>query len=125
MKSPRFNHKGFCTKSQLLDILTEEQRDIVKSNDPRKIVIGMPGTGKTVIVGARIVDLILNKNVKPSEILALTFNDTNTKKLEQLVELNVPITQSGVKIIQAPYFLNDFLGGNSIYLIINEMTFQI
>jgi hypothetical protein len=65
-----------------------------------------------VTIGARIVDLIVNNNVKPHDILTLTFADANTRKLQQLVEMNLPITYSGVKIKPLLFVLNDMLGGN-------------
>ena len=53
--------------------LTDEQRAIVET-DEDTIVISNPGTGKTTTLSARVVKL-LEDEVKPEEILCITFTD--------------------------------------------------
>lgn len=58
----------------------ECQYNAVVADGTRILVIAGPGTGKTHVLTSRIADLIINKNVAPSKILALTF--TNKAALE-------------------------------------------
>ena len=55
-------------------VVTEEQLKIVKATEPMIAVIGPPGTGKTRVLTERIKHL-LNKGVKPENIVAITFTN--------------------------------------------------
>ena len=63
-----------------LDSLNETQRQAVTSGSAHTAVIAGPGTGKTKTLVSRIVYLINERGVKPSEITAVTF--TNKAALE-------------------------------------------
>lgn len=63
-----------------LDSLNETQRQAVTSGSAHTAVIAGPGTGKTKTLVSRIVYLIDERGVKPSEITAVTF--TNKAALE-------------------------------------------
>lgn len=78
--------------------LTQEQEQaVVHTGSPLLIVAGA-GTGKTTVITQKIVHLIKHKQVKPEEILALTF--TNKAALEMLtrVEDELGLTYSDVPI---------------------------
>lgn len=51
----------------------EEQLLAIRSISPKIAVIAGPGTGKTKTLVGRILHLLQNRRVKPSEILAVTF----------------------------------------------------
>lgn len=53
--------------------LNEDQMQAVMSVSPRIAVIAGPGTGKTKTLVSRILYLLQNRKVKPSEITAVTF----------------------------------------------------
>ena len=63
----------------LLDGLTLQQKEAVRSNENVVVIIAGPGTGKTRTLTSRVQYLIHNKQVKPASLLALTF----TKKAAQ------------------------------------------
>lgn len=59
--------------SPLLRDLNEQQKEAVLSEEKRLLVLAGAGAGKTKTLIQRILHLIFEKNVKPSNILAITF----------------------------------------------------
>ncbi|MBW9144403.1 ATP-dependent helicase [Clostridium sp. CM027] len=53
--------------------LSKEQKDAVYSVNRNLLVTAGPGSGKTVVIVNRIVHLINEKNVKPKNIIVITF----------------------------------------------------
>ena len=67
------------------DGLNSEQREAVWSHAPAIVVVAGPGTGKTKTLVSRIVHLVRQEGVRPSEITAVTF--TNKAANEMRVRL--------------------------------------
>lgn len=57
----------------LLDSLNDKQKASVLSDAKRILVLAGAGSGKTKTVIAKLLHLVVDKNVKPSAILAITF----------------------------------------------------
>jgi len=75
----------------LLENLNEEQKQAVTfENGPLMIVAGA-GTGKTTVLTKRMAYLILEKGVKPDEVLALTFTEKAAREMEERVDILLPI----------------------------------
>ena len=55
--------------------MNENQVQAVKATDGPVLIIAGPGTGKTFTLVKRIAYLVSEKNVKPSEIMAVTFTE--------------------------------------------------
>ncbi len=68
------------------DSLNEEQIQAVRSISPRVAVVAGPGTGKTKTLVSRILYLLQNRKVKPSEITAVTFTRKAARELNQRLE---------------------------------------
>lgn len=52
----------------------EQRQGIVTTEGPLLIIAG-PGTGKTFTLVKRIVCLVVEKHIKPDEIMAVTFTE--------------------------------------------------
>ena len=59
----------------------EEQRCAITNTEGPLLVIAGPGTGKTFTLVKRIAYLVLEKNIKASEIMVLTFTEKAAKEL--------------------------------------------
>ncbi len=60
-------------ESRIFDGLNERQRQAVKANDKRMLILAGAGAGKTSTIIRKILYLVFEKNVKPGSILAVTF----------------------------------------------------
>ncbi len=72
--------------SEVPDHLNEEQLEAVRSLNPRIAVIAGPGTGKTKTLVSRILYLLKERRVRPSEITAVTFTNQAAKELKKRLE---------------------------------------
>ncbi|MEZ7820765.1 MAG: UvrD-helicase domain-containing protein, partial [Patescibacteria group bacterium] len=72
--------------NDLLDNLNDEQKQaVIFEGGPLMIVAGA-GTGKTTVLTKRMAYLILEKGIKPDEVLALTFTDKAAREMEERVD---------------------------------------
>lgn len=70
--------------------LNHEQRTAVTSRDGSFLVIAGAGSGKTRVITARITNLILNHNVEPSSIVALTFTNKAAQEMQHRIAQFLP-----------------------------------
>ena len=71
-------------------ILNPQQIAAIKHLKGPLLIIAGAGTGKTTVITERIKYLILEKNVLPSQILALTFTDKAAREMEERVDVAMP-----------------------------------
>ena len=57
-----------------------QKKAVIHENGPLLVVAGA-GSGKTRVITARITNLILKKNINPSEIVALTFTNKAAQEM--------------------------------------------
>ena len=74
----------------ILNNLNPQQKKAVVHKEGPLLIIAGAGTGKTTVITRRIAHLIVNKNVRPDEILALTFTDKAAFQMEEKVDVLVP-----------------------------------
>ena len=74
------------TAVQATEVLNAKQQEAVTSACRRTAVIAGPGTGKTKTLVARIAYLVEKRNIKPSEITAVTFTNQAALEMRQRLE---------------------------------------
>ncbi len=70
--------------------LNHEQRTAVTQKDGSFLVIAGAGSGKTRVITARITNLILEHNVEPSSIIALTFTNKAAQEMQHRIAQFLP-----------------------------------
>lgn len=74
----------------------DAQKEAIESTEGPVLIIAGPGTGKTYTLVQRAINLIVNKGVKPEEIMMATFTEKAAKELvtrisNELSALNIPV----------------------------------
>lgn len=79
--------------------LNSDQKNAVKATGKRILVLAGPGTGKTEVLAHRIRHLIKERNVNPSEILAITFTMKAAREMQNRLKEFSDINSSKVRIL--------------------------
>jgi DNA helicase-2/ATP-dependent DNA helicase PcrA len=84
------------SEETLIDSLTlsDQQKSIVDANEQNILVIACPGAGKTHTLISRYINLVLKLNIKPEEVLLITFTkkagQEMLKRLEDIIPNKLP-----------------------------------
>src|SRR5207247_9599604 len=70
--------------------LDPDQRDAVEHDQGPLLIVAGAGTGKTTVIARRIAHLIASGRARPSQILALTFNEKAAAEMQERVDVLVP-----------------------------------
>jgi DNA helicase-2/ATP-dependent DNA helicase PcrA len=90
------NESQTPTKEKLrTEALNSQQRLAVENNEGAMVIIAGPGTGKTRTLTQKMAFLILEKDIPPENILAVTF--TNKAALEMRRRLEMLLKKSNLK----------------------------
>ncbi len=99
--------------------LNEEQLKAVRHNEGPLLIIAGAGTGKTTVVTQRIKHLMLEKNIDPSRILALTFTEKAALEMESRVDLELPYGYTQLWISTFHSFCDRILRDEAIHIGLN------
>lgn len=94
---------------------TEQQQAITHGDGPLLIIAGA-GTGKTTVITKRIEHLIIEKNVSPSNILALTFTEKAATEMETRIDQILPYGYSSMWIETFHAFCDRILRQEAIHI---------
>ena len=65
-----------------IDKLNENQLEAVEHIDGPCMVLAGPGSGKTRVITYRIANMVVNKNIKPTSILAISFTKASSIEMK-------------------------------------------
>lgn len=85
-------------ESDLLDGLTEAQRDAVQYHDGPLLIIAGPGSGKTEVISRRAAYLIKNAYTKPENLLVTTFTEKAALELKDRIQKKLP--EQNIELMQ-------------------------
>lgn len=71
--------------------LDEEQRRVVLTDEDHNIVIAGAGAGKTTTIAAKVKYLVDKKNIKPEDILIISFTNKAVKELKERINKQLGI----------------------------------
>ena len=82
--------------------LDQNQEKAVNHVTGPAIVIAGPGSGKTTVVTARILNLIQTRNIPPSQILAIAFNRKAVEEMETRIMRELALSKSSNETHKRP-----------------------
>lgn len=99
--------------------LDNKQLQAVKYTKGPLLIVAGAGTGKTTVITERIKYLVLEKNVNPSQILALTFTEKAAAEMEERVDQALPYGYTQMWISTFHSFCDRILRNESIHIGLN------
>ena len=99
--------------------LNEEQQQAAEHGEGPLLIIAGAGTGKTTVITQRIKYLILERQVAPSEILALTFTEKAASEMEERVDVALPYGYTQLWIETFHAFCDRILRSEAVHIGLN------
>lgn len=99
--------------------LNVEQKKAVYHGEGPLLIIAGAGTGKTTVITERIKHLILDKEIAPHEILALTFTEKASSEMEDRIDKIMPYGYSQLWISTFHSFCDRILRDEAVHVGLN------
>ncbi len=99
--------------------LNKEQLEAVRHESGPILIIAGAGTGKTTVITERIKYLILEKNLSPENILALTFTEKASQEMQERVDASLPYGYTQMWISTFHAFCDSILRTEAIHIGLN------
>ncbi|MDP8217079.1 MAG: ATP-dependent DNA helicase [Candidatus Kaelpia imicola] len=103
-------------ETKIIEGLNAQQKKAVQHGDGPLLIIAGAGTGKTLVLTRRIVDLISSKKAYPKDILALTFTEKAAEEMEERVDILMPYGYTDMMISTFHAFGDRVLKENALEL---------
>lgn len=100
--------------NDFLSQLNPEQLKAVTHQDGPLLIIAGAGTGKTHVITSRMIHLLQEKEVKPSDILALTFTEKATEEMIERIDRALPYSYEEIAIHTFHGFCDKILKENGL-----------
>ena len=77
------NNEQYCAfKDEYNICLNKQQERALLAVEGSNLLLAVPGSGKTTVLVERLGHMVLNKNISPENILAITYNTAATEEME-------------------------------------------
>ncbi len=77
------NNEQYCAFKEKYNInLNRQQERALLAVEGSNLLLAVPGSGKTTVLVERLGHMVLNKNISPENILAITYNTAATEEME-------------------------------------------
>lgn len=70
-------------KEQYHISLNKQQERALQAVEGSNLLLAVPGSGKTTVLVARLGHMVLNKNIQPESILAITYNNSAADEMKE------------------------------------------
>ena len=82
--------------TSIFESLNDQQKLAVNCSLGNKLVLAGAGSGKTRVLTCRVAKLIYDYDIKPSNILALTFTNKASNEMKQRLQAILKISTQGL-----------------------------
>ena len=77
------NNEQYCAFKKKYNInLNRQQERALLAVEGSNLLLAVPGSGKTTVLVERLGHIVINKNIPPEKILAITYNRAATKEMK-------------------------------------------
>ena len=104
------------TKTKISEGLNAQQKRAVQYGEGPLLIVAGAGTGKTLVLTRRIVELISSKRAYPKDVLALTFTEKAAEEMEERVDILMPYGYTDMTISTFHAFGDRILKDNALEL---------
>ena len=78
------NNEQYCAFKEKYNInLNKQQERALLAVEGSNLLLAVPGSGKTTVLVDRLGHMVINKNISPQSILAITYNTAATKEMKR------------------------------------------